>query len=168
MCNLCPKEGSSLFAVLAKRQRKTLPKSLHLHAKLCISFWPLGWQFRKHPRGVDQKCVKGKKHTALQVELATWWEDPLAVRAELSVTCETPHHRVSALRSSRPAVPPRVHRPQSAWCAFHSRSRPILTTYSPQGKMTVCCPRGWTPLALGRNERHWIKEGGGWECEGSS
>lgn len=41
MCNLSRKEGSSLFAVLAKRLKKTLPINLHLHAgKLFLSFWP--------------------------------------------------------------------------------------------------------------------------------
>ena len=43
MCNLSRKEGSSLFAVLAKRQRKTLPKNLHLHVEwLCVSFLAQG------------------------------------------------------------------------------------------------------------------------------
>lgn len=43
MCNLSQKEGSSLFAVLSERQRKTL----HLHAEQLISFRPLDVQFRK-------------------------------------------------------------------------------------------------------------------------
>lgn len=43
MCNLSRKEGSSLFAVLAKRQRKTLPKNLHFHVGwLCVSFLAQG------------------------------------------------------------------------------------------------------------------------------
>ena len=43
MCNFSRKEGSSLFAVLAKRQRKTLPKNLHLHVEwLCVSFLARG------------------------------------------------------------------------------------------------------------------------------
>lgn len=86
-CNLRPKEGSSLFAMLAKRQRKTLPKSLHLHAKLCISFWPRGWQFRKHPREVNQKCVKGGKTQPCRW---SWPHDGRSPRTVRSVSRMTP------------------------------------------------------------------------------
>lgn len=74
MCNLSQKEGSALFAGLAKRQRETLPENLHLQAeKLFISFWPLDWQFRKPPRWLNKKRVigGGGRHAALQVEVAT-------------------------------------------------------------------------------------------------
>lgn len=71
MCNLSRKEGSSLFAVLTKRQRKILPKNLHLHAeKLFISFWPVDMQFRKQPHGLNKKRVN-RKNWALEVEVAT-------------------------------------------------------------------------------------------------
>lgn len=62
MCNLSQKEGSSLFAVLAKGQRKTLPENLHLHVGyLCISFWPMEIQFIRQPRRLNMKCVNWKK-----------------------------------------------------------------------------------------------------------
>ena len=64
MCNLSQKEGGSLFAVLAKRQRKTLPKNLHLHVgQLCISFRPMEIQFIRQPRRLNKKCVNWKKNT---------------------------------------------------------------------------------------------------------
>lgn len=62
MCNLSRKEGSSLFAVLAKRQRKTLPKNLHPHAEqLCISFWPVELPFGRQPHRLNKKHVNWKK-----------------------------------------------------------------------------------------------------------
>lgn len=62
MCNLSRKEGSSLFAVLAKRQRKTLPKNLHPHAEqLCISFWPVELPFGRQPHRLNKKYVNWKK-----------------------------------------------------------------------------------------------------------
>lgn len=63
MCNLSQKEQTSLFAVLTKRQGKTLPKNLHLVVeKLFISFWPMDLQFRKRLNkkrvnwGKTQRC----------------------------------------------------------------------------------------------------------------
>lgn len=71
MCNLSQKEGSSLFAVLPQRQRKIVPKNLHLHAeKLFLSFWPVDLQFRKQPHGLNEKRVN-RKNWAPEVEGAT-------------------------------------------------------------------------------------------------
>lgn len=60
-CNLSQKEGSSLSALLAKRQRMTWPKNLHLHmVKLFIFLWPVDMQFRKQPHRLNKKCVSGE------------------------------------------------------------------------------------------------------------
>lgn len=78
MCNLSQKEGSSLLAVLAESERKTLPKNLPLHAETLFffSFWPLDAQFRKPPHRLNKKRANEggggpTRHTALQVEVAT-------------------------------------------------------------------------------------------------
>lgn len=66
MCNLSRKEGSSLFVVLAKRQRKTLPKNRHLPAEwLCVLFWPEEMQFRRSHISLTRSLLTGKKHG--------WW-----------------------------------------------------------------------------------------------
>lgn len=96
MCNLSQKEGSSLFAVLSERQRKTL----HLHAEQLISFRPLDVQFRKQPHRLNKKRVHGAKTEpcrwrwprdcrSLQAELSAWETMP---RAQ-NVTWETPPQR---------------------------------------------------------------------------
>lgn len=146
MCNLSQKEGSSLLAVLAESERKTLPKNLPLHAEtLFLSFWPLDTQFRKQPHRLNKKCAnKGgqRRHTVLQVEVATWWQEPPSLSAwetwhrAHDVTWETLHQR-SMLYVT---VTQRRLWSSSDWMLpgvlfFHSRSRGILYTHSPQGKM---------------------------------
>lgn len=62
MCNLSRKEGSSLFAVLTKRQRKTLPKNLHFHVGwLCVSFLAQGDAVQKQPHQLNQKPANWEK-----------------------------------------------------------------------------------------------------------
>lgn len=85
MCNLSQKEGSSLFAALTKRQRKILPKNLHFHAeKLFISFWSVDMQFRKQPRGLNEK--RGNRKNEVLEEKAA------------AVTCDPPPPRPGAQR----------------------------------------------------------------------
>lgn len=148
MCNLSRKEGSSLFAVLAKRQRKTLPKNLHLHAEQLISFWPLDMQFRKQTHQLNKKRVNGAKTEPCR------WRWPRDCKSLLAVClgdtaqgseCHVwnPTPEVNALCS----MFQRFLWSSTDWMLpgvlfFHSRSRSILYTHSPQGKMTLCCPHG--------------------------
>lgn len=127
MCNLSRKEGSSLFAVLAKRQRKTLPKNLHLHAEQLISFWPLDMQFRKQPHQLNKKRVNGAKTEPCR------WRWPRDCRSLLAVClgdtaqgseCHVwnPTPEVNALCSMlyAPAVSLKFHWLDVAWRAFLS------------------------------------------------
>lgn len=66
MCNLSRKEGSSLFAVLAKRQRKTLPKTfIFTWSGFVFLFWPEEMQFRRSHISLTRSLLTGKKHG--------WW-----------------------------------------------------------------------------------------------
>lgn len=96
MCNLSQKEGRSLFAVPAKRQKKGLPMKFHLHkVTLFLSLWLLDLQLIKYALQPNKKQVKGEE-----------------------------------LSSSGGGV-----------LFFHSGSRLMPYTHSPQGKMTFCCPQ---------------------------
>ena len=156
MCNLSRKEGSSLFAVLAKRQRKTLPKNLHLHAEwLCVLFWPEEMQYRRSHISLTRSLLTGKKHGGW-VEAVPWPPGPLASSRETQSQCQL---RTPPLEVSAPC--PRAQR--SLWSSpstrmpgllfFHSRSRPVLSTYSPQGEMHFAAFLGQRKQQMNKGRR---------------
>ena len=129
MCNLSQKEGGSLFAVLAKRQRKTLPKNLHLHVgQLCISFRPMEIQFIRQPHRLNKKCVNWKKtHLVgggghVSAKGAPW--RPLgrhwAPGSECHCHVQNSPLEINAPSSPIPVLSLKFHQLEDAWRAFLS------------------------------------------------
>lgn len=156
MCNLSRKEGSSLFAVLTKRQRKTLPKNRHLPAEwLCVLFWPEEMQFRRSHISLTRSLLTGKSTAGGW----RWSHDPRGHshpqgRHESQRQVRTPPLEVSAPW-------PRAQR--SLWSSpstrmpgllsSHSRSRPVLSTYSPQGEMHFAAFLGQRKKQMNKGRR---------------
>lgn len=91
MCNLSQKEGSSLFAVLPERGRHC--QRTFLFTQRRFFFLGGGWicHLESNHIGLTRSLLTGKKHTALQVEVATWLQEPPSLS-----TWETLHQALNA------------------------------------------------------------------------
>lgn len=162
MCNLSRKEGSSLFAVLAKRQRKTLPKNLHLHAEwLCVLFWPEEMQYRGSHISLTRSLLTGKKH-GWWVEAVPWPPGPpriLKGDTKVNTRCEPLLWR-SVLHVPTPSALSEVPPARGCLACFPFIQGPDQFYLPIHLKVKCISLPSWA-----KERSWWIKEGGGQEWE---
>ena len=164
MCNLSRKEASSLFAVLAKRQRKTLPETfIFTRSGFAFFFWPEEMQYRSSHISWTRSLLTGKKHGGWG-EAVLWPPPPPGHshpqgRHEVNASCEPLLWR-SALHVPVPRALSEVPPARGCLACFSFIQGPDQFYLPIHLKVKCISLPSWA-----KERSRWIKEGGGQEWE---